>query len=63
MNLLVLVAVLTLDGGTPDASVPAHAATTKLSEEDRELVENLDLLQNLEGAPDLELLQDLSLER
>jgi len=54
MNALVLVVLLALDGG-----VPAPAP----DDPDREVIENLELLENLDGAADLELLEELSLER
>jgi hypothetical protein len=34
-----------------------------LSPEDKEVIENLELLQNLDSAADLELLEELSVER
>ena len=51
-------ALAALDGGSarPDASVPQDEA-------DREVIENLELLQNLDSAGDLELLRELALER
>jgi len=51
--------LLALDGGTarPDAGVRT------LTPEDREVVDNLELLQELDSASDLELLQELSVER
>jgi hypothetical protein len=42
-------------GQRPDAGAPR--------DEDRELIEHLDLLLNLEGAVDLDLLQELGPER
>ena len=54
MNLVMAwVVLLALDGGA-DAGVRP---------EDQEVIDNLELLQNLESAADLELLQELSLER
>ncbi len=44
--------VLALDGGV-------DAGARWLSPEDEEVVENLDLLQELDSAADLELLQEL----
>jgi hypothetical protein len=41
-----------LDGGT-----------VQLSPEDREVIENLELLQDLDSAADLELLEELAVER
>jgi hypothetical protein len=46
-----------LDGGVPTPPPP------KPSDADQEVIENLELLQNLDGASDLELLEELSLER
>lgn len=59
MNALVLMLMVSLDGGTPPPTPPPpqHA------EADQEVIENLELLQNLDGAADLELLEELSLER
>lgn len=51
--LLTWVLLLALDGGVAPA----------LSAEDLEVVENLELLQNLDSAADLELLEELSVER
>ncbi len=54
MNLVLAWAVLlALDGGV-DAGVPP---------EDQEVIDNLELLQNFDSAADLELLQELSLEK
>lgn len=57
-----------LDGGalapTPPSPPPAKAqAAAGLSAEDQEVVRYLELLENLSEAKDLELLEDLSLER
>lgn len=57
-----------LDGGalapTPPSPPPAKAhAAAALSAEDQEVVRYLELLENLSEAKDLELLEDLSLER
>jgi hypothetical protein len=50
-TLLAWALLLALDGGVPDAGVrPA---------EDQEVIDNLELLQNLDSAADLELLQEL----
>ncbi|MFO0600502.1 MAG: hypothetical protein U0228_34665 [Myxococcaceae bacterium] len=60
MSGLLLVVLLAFDGGTVallDAGVRA------LTAEDQEVVDNLELLQNLDSAADLELLQELSVER
>ena len=35
----------------------------RLTAEDREVIENLELLQNLDSAADLELLEELAVER
>ena len=58
-TLLAWALLMALDGGTatPDAGVRA------LSAEDREVVDNLELLQELDSAADLELLQELAVER
>jgi hypothetical protein len=45
--------------GSADGGQPARP----VSPEDQEVIDNLELLENLEGAGDLELLQELSLER
>lgn len=58
MNALVLMLLFSLDGGTP----PSPPRPLPL-ETDQEVIENLELLQNLDGAADLELLEELSLER
>ncbi len=57
MSLLLvrLVVGLALDGGVPDGP--------RVRPEDVEVVNNLELLENLESSADLELLQELSLER
>ncbi len=44
--------MLALDGGV-----------VELSPEDREVIENLELLQNLDSAADLELLEELAVEK
>ena len=59
MNALVLMVMLSLDGGTPAPTPPPPPR----AEADQEVIENLELLQNLDGAADLELLEELSLER
>jgi hypothetical protein len=51
--------LLTLDGGV----ALRDAGSAPVSDDDRELIDNLELLQNLDGAADLELLQDVTLER
>jgi hypothetical protein len=55
-----------LDGGAlvaPPVEPPPKAAARKLSPEDEEVVRYLELLENLNEAQDLELLQDLSIEQ
>lgn len=52
---LVLAVLLALDGGVPAPPPQAGA--------DQEVIDNLELLENLDGAVDLELLEELSLER
>lgn len=54
-ELLLLTTLRALDGGT--------RAPAPLSPEDEELVKDLELLENLDGAGDLELLQELSVDR
>ena len=54
-TLLVLVWLAAVDGGVP---VPP-----KLSAEDAELLKNLELLETFDEAKDLEMLEELSLER
>ncbi len=50
--------------GAVDGGVPREGPLPRVvSPEDQEVIDNLELLQNLEGASDLELLQELSLER
>lgn len=51
--------LLALDGG----AALFDAGQRWLSPEDREVVDNLELLQDLDSAADLELFQELSLER
>jgi hypothetical protein len=58
VNALVLMLMFSLDGGTPPS--PPRPPPV---EADQEVIENLELLQNLDGAVDLELLEELSLER
>ncbi len=49
--------LLALDGGTPpDAAV-------RLSDEDLEVVKNLQLLEELESSSELELMEELSFDR
>jgi hypothetical protein len=57
-QLFVLAALHALDGGARDASTRAPPTSEEL-----EIIADLELLQNLEGAGDLELLEELSAER
>lgn len=59
MSVFALLLCAALDGGTP----LLDAGLRLLSAEDQEVVDNLELLQELDSAADLELLQDLSDER
>ncbi len=54
-------AAIAVDGGTRlwDGGTPARAAAA-LSAEDREVVDNLELLENLDASSDLDLLLELS---
>ena len=56
MSPLVLALLLSLDGGAPPTPPPRVDA-------DREVIEHLELLEGLEDAADLELLEALTLER
>jgi hypothetical protein len=56
--LLAWALLLALDGG-----VARPAPQPALSAEDEEVVQNLELLEDLEAAGDLDLLQELSVER
>lgn len=58
-GVLAWVLVLALDGGV----AVLDAGLAYLSSEDQEVVDNLELLQELDSAADLELMQELSLER
>ncbi len=55
-------AALAVDGGMRlwDGGSPSGAATAALSAEDREVVDNLELLENLDTSSDLDLLLELS---
>ncbi len=44
----------------PPGSQPAPRQDAKLGDEDREVVQNLELLENLEASQDLDLLLELS---
>lgn len=57
-TLLLLAWLAAVDGG-----VPPLAPGPKLSDDDAELLKNLDLLQTFDEAVDLELLEELSVER
>lgn len=48
------------DGGGQGGAGTAQSAAPPLSDEDREVVENLDLLQSMDGAKDLDLLLELA---
>jgi len=54
---LALVVLLALDGGTPAPPPP------RPSPADQEVIDNLELLENLDGADNYELLEELSFER
>lgn len=58
---LVMLWVLALDAGV--TVTPATTPAVALSAEDLEVVKNLELLENLDSSTELELLQELSLER
>ncbi|HZN94030.1 MAG TPA: hypothetical protein VFB81_15060 [Myxococcales bacterium] len=47
-------------GGGQGGAGTAQSAAPPLSDEDREVIENLDLLQSMDGAKDLDLLLELS---
>jgi hypothetical protein len=56
VTVLTLMLLLAFDGGVDSGS-------RLLTAEDQEVVDNLELLQNLDSASDLELLEELSLDR
>ena len=61
---LVMLWLLALDAGvTATPPTPPPVAPKTLSAEDLEVVKNLELLENLDSSTELELLQELSLER
>lgn len=61
---LVMLWVLALDAGVTATPPPTKPVAPKtLSAEDLEVVKNLELLENLDSSSELELLQELSLER
>ena len=62
MSAILLLAWLTaVDGGSAAAPVPEK--TAKLSAEDAEMLKHLDVLEAFDEAKDLELLEELSVER
>ncbi|MEW5738882.1 MAG: hypothetical protein AB1938_08135 [Myxococcota bacterium] len=61
MKALVWAVVLALDGGAPAPTPPPKPPVVK--DADQEVIDNLELLENLDGAVDLELLEELSLDR
>ena len=75
MSLLTLVVMLALDSGMkaaptgvgPDAGVrmpqPNTIAGRVVKPEDQEVIDNLELLENMSESSDLDLLQELSVER
>ena len=60
---LVMLWVLALDAGVTVTPATTPVAPKTLSAEDLEVVKNLELLENLDSSTELELLQELSLER
>jgi hypothetical protein len=63
--LLALVWLAAVDGGLPVAPPPPPPPAKKatLSAEDAEVLQNLELLEHMDEAKDLEMLQELSVER
>ena len=65
--LLTALLTLALDGGVPHADKPkpreAPKARLVLSREDEEVAANMELLEHLDAMGDLELMQELSVER
>ncbi len=61
--LLFLALLLHADGGVPSVPAPSVPAKTQLKPDDPEVVKNLELLELMEETQDLELLQELSVER
>lgn len=59
---LVVAWVVSMDGGVAVKS-DAAVAQRELSAEDLEVVKELELLENLDSSIELELLQELSLDR
>jgi hypothetical protein len=66
-TLLALVWLAAVDGGwtvaPPSPPPPPPASKPGLSAEDAEVLQNLELLEHLDEAKDLEMLQELSVER
>ena len=48
------------DPPPPDAGTPTSTSTTTLSQEDQEVVDNLDLLENLDAAKELDTMLALA---
>jgi len=62
---LLLAWMLSMDGGaatTPVKAPPTQTAPA-LSDEDKEVVQHLELLESLDAASDLDMLEELSVER
>jgi hypothetical protein len=53
----------TPDRRSPDAGRPPPAPAPSVSDEDREVIENLELLRTMEDAKDLDLLLELNQDR
>jgi hypothetical protein len=65
-TLLALVWLAAVDGGmavAPPPPPPPSKARAALSAEDAEILQNLELLEHMDEAKDLEMLQELSVER
>jgi hypothetical protein len=62
--LLVLAWLAAVDGGVKVAPTPPvpPSSSARLSDEDAEVLKNLELLEHLEEAKDLEMLQELTVE-
>jgi hypothetical protein len=60
--LLLALWLTAVDGGTPPPA-PAPASKSSLSAEDAEILQNLELLEHMDEARDLDMLQELSVER
>ena len=69
MRLLALAALFALDSGMPDGGARQDAGRNQVraaapkSAEDQEVIDNLELLQHLDESSDLDLMQELTLER